>query len=62
MPTAKANSIMKAKNRTRAMMGLRVKSAKTDAIRQIAAKTSHTTTKSRAIDIYIHPKTEKEVK
>jgi hypothetical protein len=30
-------------------------SARTDAIRQIAAKTSHTTTNSRAIDIYIHP-------
>jgi len=56
MPTAKANSITKAKNRTKAMRGLRLKSAKTDAIRQIAAKTNHTTTNSRAIDVYIHPR------
>jgi hypothetical protein len=59
VPTAKANSIMKAKNRTRAMIGLRLMSARTDAIRLITAKTSHTTTNNRAIDINIHPKIEK---
>jgi len=60
MPTAKANSITNAKNRTKAMRGLKLKNAKTDAIKQIAAKTNHTTTSSsRAIDIYIHPKQKK---
>ena len=60
MPTAKANSITNAKNRTKAMRGLKLKNAKTDAIKQIAAKTNHTTTNSRAIDVYIHPKIEKK--